>query len=99
MNGAVSSGHNGFGNACRSMISTYGFVAHPYKYMISTWNETAGIHVLIACAIPFPFSRSVTLQRQNADSGAESVLCAAVCELDYRPDVGRVTKGAYIEHL
>jgi hypothetical protein len=40
MIGAVSSGHNGFGYARRSMFPT--------------WNETAGIEVLIACAIPLP---------------------------------------------
>jgi hypothetical protein len=38
MIGAVSSDHNGFGNAHRSMFPT--------------WNETAGIQVLIPCAIP-----------------------------------------------
>jgi hypothetical protein len=36
--GAVSSGHNSFGNACRSL--------HPI------WNETTGIQVLIICTIP-----------------------------------------------
>jgi hypothetical protein len=78
------SGCNGFGNARRSIFPT--------------WNERADIQVLSACAIPLPLSRSVTLQRENGDSGAESVLCAAVCELDYRLDVCRVTKGAHVEH-
>jgi hypothetical protein len=63
--GAVSSGHNDFVNAHRSMIPT--------------WNETTGFQVLIACAILLPLPRSVALQRENSDSGAESVLCAAVC--------------------
>jgi hypothetical protein len=69
MIGVVSSGHNDFGNACRSMFPT--------------WNEPAGIQVLIACSIPLPslsLSWSMTLQKENGDSGAESVLCAAVCE-------------------
>jgi hypothetical protein len=85
MIGAVSSGHDGYGNACRSMIST--------------WNEAAGIHVLLACAIPFPLSWSVKLQRENGDSGAESVSGAAVYELDNLLDVCRVTKSTNIEHL
>jgi hypothetical protein len=46
-----------------------------------------------------PLSRSMTLQRENGDSGAKRVLCAAVCELDYLMDVRRVTKDAHIEHL
>jgi hypothetical protein len=45
MIGALSSGHNSFGNACESMFPT--------------WNETAGIQVLIACAIRLPPSLSV----------------------------------------
>jgi hypothetical protein len=85
MIGAVSSGHNGFENERRNIFPT--------------WNETAGIRVLIACAIPLPLSRSVTLHRENGDSEAENVLCAIVCELDYLLDVCRVTKGAHIEHL
>jgi hypothetical protein len=40
MIGAVSSGHNGFGNARRSMFPP--------------WNKTADIQVLISCAIPLP---------------------------------------------
>jgi hypothetical protein len=64
-----------------------------------TWNKTGGIKVLIACTIPLPLSRSVTLQRENDDSEAESILCAVVCELDYRLDVYHVTKGAHIQHL
>jgi hypothetical protein len=74
MFGAASSGHNDFGDARRSLFPT--------------WNETAGIQVLTACAIPLnppaPLSlslfRSVTVQRENGDPGAESVLCAAVCD-------------------
>jgi hypothetical protein len=69
MIGAVSSGHNGFGNARRSMFLT--------------WNETADIQVLIAIGIPLTplsLSRSVTLQRENGDSGAGSFLRAAECE-------------------
>jgi hypothetical protein len=66
MIGEVSSGHNGFGNARRSMFPT--------------WNKAAGIQVLTACAIPLtPTPLTVTLQRENSDSGAESVLCAADC--------------------
>jgi hypothetical protein len=38
------------------------------------WNKTAGIQVLITHAW------SMTLQKENGDSGAESILCAAVCE-------------------
>jgi hypothetical protein len=41
--------------------------------MFSIWNETADIQVLIACAL----SRSLALQKENGDSGAESVLGAA----------------------
>jgi hypothetical protein len=53
--------------------------------MFSTWKETEDIQVLIACAIQFPspplsLSRSLNLQKENGDSGAERVLCAAVCE-------------------
>jgi hypothetical protein len=68
MTGAISSGHNGFGNARRSMFPT--------------WNQTAGIQVLIACTIPLPpsLSQSVMFQKEHGDSGAESILCAAVCE-------------------
>jgi hypothetical protein len=40
MIGAVSSGHNSFGNARRNIFCT--------------WNETAGIQVLISCTIPLP---------------------------------------------
>jgi hypothetical protein len=58
MIGAVSSGHNGFENA--------------HTRMFPTWNETAGIQVLIACAIPLPPPfyrfRFVRLQRENGDS-------------------------------
>jgi hypothetical protein len=38
----------------------------------------------IACAIPLPpsLSLSVTLQRGNGESAAESVLCATVCEVE-----------------
>jgi hypothetical protein len=67
---AVSSGHNGFGDTRRSMFPI--------------WNETAGIQVLIACAIPLPplsLSQSVRdVKKENGDYGAGSVLCAAVCE-------------------
>jgi hypothetical protein len=50
--------------------------------MFPTRNETAGIQGLIAFEIPFllSLSSSFTLQRENGDSGAESVLSAAVCE-------------------
>jgi hypothetical protein len=85
MIGAVSSGQNGFRNARRNMFPT--------------WNETAGIQVFMYALSHSPFSRSVTLRKENGDSGAESVLCAEVCELDYRLDVCRVTKGAHIEHI
>jgi hypothetical protein len=44
-----------------------------------------------------PLSCSVMLQRENG--GAESVLCAAVCELGYRLDVRHVTKGAIYRSL
>jgi hypothetical protein len=47
MIGAVSSGRNGFGNARRSMFPT--------------WNETAGIQVLVACAIPLPSPLSLSV--------------------------------------
>ena len=69
MNGAVSICHYDFQNAHRS------------KFPI--WNETAGVQVLCACAIPLPhlLSRSVTEQNNNGDSGAKSVLCAAICEV------------------
>jgi hypothetical protein len=53
MIGAVSSGHNGFGNARRSMFPT--------------WNETADIQVLIACAIPLPPSLSLSLSLSFRD--------------------------------
>jgi hypothetical protein len=54
MIGALSSRHNGFGNARRNMFPI--------------WKETAGIQVLIACAIvlPTPLSRSMTLQKKMA---------------------------------
>jgi hypothetical protein len=46
-----------------------------------------------------PLCQSTMLQIENCDSGAESFLCAAVCELDCRLDVCHVTKGAHIRHL
>jgi len=45
MIGAVSNYHYGFQNARRSKFPT--------------WNETAGVHVLCACAIPLTSSLSV----------------------------------------
>ena len=68
MIGAISICHYVFENA---RISTF-----------STWNEGTGVQVLCACAVPLPssLSRSVTSQNDNGDSGAESVLCAAICE-------------------
>ena len=44
MIGAVSICHYGFQNARRSKFAT--------------WNETAGVQVLCACAIPLPSSLS-----------------------------------------
>jgi hypothetical protein len=81
----VSISQNSFGNASRSMFPA--------------WNETADIQVLMHAQSRSPFSRFGTLRRENGDSGAESVLCAAVCELDYRKDVCHVTKGTHIEHM
>jgi hypothetical protein len=80
MAGAVSNGHTGFENARRSMFPD-GTKQQVFKF----WSH-AQSH--------YPFSRSVTLQTENGDSGAGNVLCAAVCELDYHLDVCRVTKGA-----
>ena len=45
MIGAVSMCHYGFENPCISKFPT--------------WNETAGVQVLCACAIPLPSSHSV----------------------------------------
>jgi len=67
MIGAVSICHYGFQNACSSKFPT--------------WNKTAGVQVLCACAIPLPssLSWSVMSHSDNGDAGAESVLYAAIC--------------------
>jgi hypothetical protein len=67
MIGAVSSGHNGFENEHRIVFS------NGTKQQIFKFLSHAQSH-------PHPLSRCVTLQRENGDSGAESVLCAAVFE-------------------
>jgi hypothetical protein len=60
------SGHNGFGNACRNMFPT--------------WNETAGIQVLIACAIPLPppflILRDDTKRKWRLQSRKRFVCCS-----------------------
>jgi hypothetical protein len=50
------------------------------EIMFPAWNKTADIQVLIACAVLRHLSRSVTLQKEDGDSRAERVLCAAVGE-------------------
>jgi hypothetical protein len=64
MTGVVSSGHNGLGNARRSMFPT--------------WNETAGMQVLIACTIPLtPFSvHDITKRKWRLRSRKRFVCCS-----------------------
>ena len=67
MVGAVSICHYGFEIACISKFPT--------------WNGTAGVQVLCACAIPLPSSLSVCdVHSDNGDSEAESTLCSAICK-------------------
>jgi hypothetical protein len=68
MTESVSSSHNGFGNAHRSLLPT--------------WKETADIKVFdhMRNPTPPPLPQSMKLQRENGDFEAESILCTAVCE-------------------
>jgi hypothetical protein len=59
----VSSGHNGFGNAHRSMFPT--------------WNETTGIQVSITCSIPLtPSGHDVKKRKWRLQSRTSSVCCS-----------------------
>jgi hypothetical protein len=62
---AVLSGHNGFGNARRSLFPT--------------WNETAGIQVLIACVItlapPPPLSLGPWRYKEKMATPEQKAFC------------------------
>jgi hypothetical protein len=85
MTGEFSICHYGSENACRSKFPT--------------WNKTAGVQVLCACAI----SLSIPDLKNRIIVAMETItldmLISVWQELYYRLDVCRVTKVAHIEHL